>query len=166
MLEKPVIGKNVFIAQGAAVRGKVVLEDDANIWFNAVIRAESGSAVIGKGSNVQDNCTVHVDVGAPVSIGENVTIGHNAVIHGCTIGDNSLIGMGAVVMNHAVIGKNCIVAAGALVTQGTQVPDGSLVMGSPAKVKRPLTEAEIAANLENAQFYVKEAGEYMESEKA
>ena len=159
-MKTPVIGKNVYIAEGAIVRGDVTLEDGANVWYNAVIRADREPVVIGRGSNVQDNSVIHVESGAGVTVGKNVTIGHNAVIHGCTIGDNTLIGMGAVIMNHAVIGKNCIIGACALVTQGTVIPDNSLVMGIPATFVRMLKPEEIQSNIDNAQKYVAEAEEY------
>lgn len=157
---KPVLGKNVFIADGAIVRGDVTLDDYANIWFNAVVRADADSITIGKNSNVQDNCVLHVDIDAPLHIGDNVTIGHGAIIHGCTIGNNSLIGMGAIILNHAVIGKNCIIGAGALVTQNTVIPDNSFVIGSPAKVKRTVTDQEIDDITHNAIHYVNEAVAY------
>lgn len=150
-------GPAVFIAPGAIVLGNVTLGEDVGIWYHATVRGDRASIVIGKGSNVQDNTVVHGDPEHPVVIGQNVTIGHSAVIHGCEIGDNSLIGMGAIIMNGAKIGKNCIVAAGALVTQNTQIPDNSLVLGNPGKVKREVTEEEIAANLRNAKVYVEEA---------
>lgn len=149
--------KNVFIAPGAVVLGDVYLEENVGIWYNATVRGDREPIRIGQGSNIQDNCVVHVDEGFPVTIGENVTVGHGAIIHGCTIGDNSLIGMGAILMNGCRIGKNCIIAAGALVTQGFEVPDNSLVMGNPGKVKRAVTEAEIQNNLKNAHLYVMEA---------
>ena len=149
--------KNVFIAPGAIVLGDVTLGEDVGIWYHATVRGDRASIVIGEGSNVQDNAVVHVDAEHEVMIGKNVTIGHSAVIHGCEIGDNSLIGMGAIIMNGARIGKNCIVGAGALVTQNTQISDNSLVLGNPAKVKRNVTEEEIAANLRNAKSYVEEA---------
>ena len=158
---KPVLGKNVFIADGAIVRGDVTLDDYANIWFNAVVRADADSITIGKNSNVPDNCVLHVDIDAPLHIGDNVTIGHGAIIHGCTIGNNSLIGMGAIILNHSVIGKNCIIGAGALVTQNTVIPDNSLVIGSPAKVKRTVTDSEIDDITHNAIHYVNEAVAYM-----
>ena len=148
---------NVFIAPGAVVLGDVYLEENVGIWYNATVRGDREPIRIGKGSNIQDNCVVHVDKGYPVTIGENVTVGHGAIIHGCSIGDNSLIGMGAILMNGCRIGKNCIVAAGALVTQGFEIPDGSLVMGNPAKIKRSVTEEEIEHSLQNAQLYIKEA---------
>lgn len=160
MLKNPNIAENVFLAPGAVVSGDVTLGEDVNVWFHAVIRAESGSVSIGGGTNVQDGCVIHVDQGADVSIGNQVTIGHNATIHGCTIGDNTLVGMGAIIMNHAVIGKNCIVAAGALVTQNTVIPDNSLVVGNPARRKRAVTEEEISHNQQNAALYVAEAAVY------
>lgn len=153
------IHETAFIAPGAVVLGDVTLGEDVSIWYNATVRGDRGSVVIGRGSNIQDNAVVHLDSGYSVVIGENVTVGHGAIVHGCTIDDNSLVGMGAIIMNGAHIGKNCIVGAGALVTQGMQIPDNSLVLGSPARVKRSVTEEELAGNLHNAQVYVEEAGE-------
>lgn len=162
-MTKNTIGKQVhetaFIAPGAVVLGDVTLGEDVGIWYNATVRGDRGSVVIGRGSNIQDNAVVHLDRGHSVVIGENVTVGHGAIVHGCTIGDNSLVGMGAIIMNGAHIGKNCIVGAGALVTQGMQIPDNSLVLGSPAKIKRSVTDEELAGNLRNAQVYVEEARE-------
>lgn len=109
---------------------------------------------------MQDNCVIHVDRGYSVTVGKNVTIGHSAIVHGCSVGDNTLIGMGAIILNGASVGKNCIVGAGALVTQNMQIPEGSLVYGSPAKIIRSVTEAEITSNLENAAHYVREGQEY------
>ena len=149
----------IFIAPGAVVLGDVTLGEGVGIWYNATVRGDRASIVIGNCSNIQDNSVVHVDADHHVVIGNNVTIGHGAIIHGCEIGDNTLVGMGAIIMNGAQIGKNCIVAAGALVTQNTQVPDNSLIMGNPAKVKREVTEAEVAGNLKNAASYVEEAME-------
>ena len=151
-----------YIAPGAIVLGDVTLGEDANIWYHATVRGDRASIVIGKGSNIQDNSVVHVDADYPVAIGENVTVGHGAIIHGCCIGDNSLVGMGAIIMNGAEIGRNCTVGAGALVTQGTKVPDTALVLGNPAKIKRQVTEEEIARNLRNAAFYVQEAKENLQ----
>jgi carbonic anhydrase/acetyltransferase-like protein (isoleucine patch superfamily) len=153
------IHDTAFIAPGAVVLGDVTVGEDVGIWYNATVRGDRGSIVIGKGSNVQDNAVVHMDDNFPVTIGENVTIGHGAIVHGCTIGDNCLVGMGAIIMNGAHIGANCIVGAGALVTQGTEVPDNSLILGNPAKIKRPVTEEEIAASIRNARLYVEEARE-------
>lgn len=156
--------ESVFIAPGAIVLGDVTIGENVGIWYHATVRGDRAPIVIGKGSNVQDNAVVHVDSDHGVSIGENVTIGHSAIIHGCTIGDNSLVGMGAIIMNGAQIGRNCIVGAGALVTQNTVVPDNSLLLGNPAKVKRQVTEEEIAASLRNAAEYVEEARVSRESE--
>lgn len=162
ILKKPQIAEGVYIAPGAVVCGDVVLQEEASVWFHAVLRAEEGTIEIGKGSNIQDGCVVHVDKGADVSVGAHVTVGHNAVLHGCTVGDHTLVGMGAVIMNHAVIGRNCIVAAGALVTEHTVIPDHSLVMGSPARVRRTLTAEEVENNRKNAAHYVREAAVYAE----
>lgn len=158
--EAPVFGKNVYIAPGAVVRGRVSLGDNSSVWFNSVIRAEAGAAAIGSDTNIQDNCTLHVDHGADIRIGNRVTIGHGAIIHGCTINSNALIGMGAIIMNHAVIGENCIIGAGAIITQGTAIPDNSLVIGSPGKIIRTVTDDEIEHIRQNAAYYVKEAAAY------
>lgn len=137
--------------------GDVRLEDGVSIWYHAVVRGDRAAVRIGRGSNIQDNSVVHVDAGFPVEIGANVTVGHGAILHGCIIGSNSLIGMGAIVMNGCHIGRNCIVGAGALLTGGSIIPDNSLVVGSPGRVKRTLTEEEVAGNLKNARLYEEEA---------
>ncbi len=139
---------------GAVAVGDVRLGRDCSVWYNAVIRADEAPIVIGDGSNVQDNAVLHVSEGHPLTIGKGVTVGHGAILHSCTVGDDTLIGMGAIVLDDAVIGKNCLIAAGALVTGRTVIPDGSMVMGSPAKVKRELTAEEMEANRENARYYV------------
>ncbi len=159
-MKNPKIHQEAFVAPGAIVYGDVVVEAYGSIWFHATVRGERAGIVIGEGSNIQDNCVVHVDAEHAVEIGKNVTVGHGAVVHGCKIGENTLVGMGAIVLNGAVIGKNCIVGAGALVTQNTVVPDNSLVVGSPAKVMRKVTPQEAVGNLKNAQRYVEEAKEY------
>ncbi len=146
--------KRIYIAPGAYVGGDVTLGNEVGIWYNAVVRGDSGPIEIGSQSNVQDNCTVHTDPGHKVVIGKGVSIGHNAVVHGCAIGDNTVIGMGSIILNGAVIGKNCIIGAGALVTGRTVVPDNSMAFGNPAKVVRQLTDAEIEANRHNAEHYV------------
>lgn len=153
MLKKPEIAKSAYIAPSADVIGDVVLKDRASVWYQAVVRGDNDRIEIGCRSNVQDGCVLHADAGYPVKIGNDVTVGHNAIIHGCEIGDNTLIGMGAIVLNGAKIGKNCLIAAGALVTQGKEIPDGSMVMGSPGKVRRELTEDEIKENHESALEY-------------
>lgn len=142
-----------FIAWNAEVIGDVVLAEEATVWFNATLRGDIEPIRIGRGSNVQDSASLHTDAGAPLTIGENVTIGHNAVVHGCTVGDESLIGMGAIVLNKAVIGRQCIVGAGALVTEGKVFPDRSLIIGSPARAARQVTDEEIERVRENARNY-------------
>lgn len=150
----PEIADDAFVADGARIVGDATLGSRASVWYNAVLRADSAPIVIGAGSNVQDNVSVHVDSGHGVQIGEKVSIGHNAVVHGCIIGDGSLIGMGAVVLSGAVIGSGCLVAGGAVVLGGTVVPDGSLVAGVPAKVRRALSDEERQGLLDNAHFYL------------
>ncbi len=127
-----------WIAPNAAVLGKVLLHDDASIWFGAILRGDTETITIGARSNVQDLCVIHTDKGFPATIGEDCTIGHRAILHGCSIGGNSLVGMGAVVLNGAVIGRNCLIGAGALVTERKVIPDNSLVLGAPGKVTRTL----------------------------
>lgn len=151
--KSPKIAADAFVADGARIVGEVTLEAGSSVWYNAVLRADSAPIVLGAGSNVQDNVSVHVDAGHAAIIGENVSIGHNAVVHGCTIGDGSLIGMGAVVLSGAVIGRGCLVAGGAVVLGGAEVPDGSLVAGVPAKVRRALTDDEKADLIANAEIY-------------
>lgn len=136
----PQIGKNNYIAENATVIGEVVTAKNVSIWFGAVVRADMSKIVVGKDSNIQDNCTVHGDTPYPVIIGEKVTIGHNCIIHGCTIGDSSVIGMGTTLLNGSVIPKNCLVAAGSVVTPKLQAKEGDLIAGSPARVVRALTE--------------------------
>ena len=159
-MKTPHIHPSAFIAPNATVMGEVTVGADSSLFFGAVVRSEFVPIVIGRGTNIQDNCVLHADPGLPMTVGDGVTVGHGAILHSCTVGDNSLIGMGAIVLNGAVIGRNCIVAAGALVPQGMVVPDGSLVMGSPAKVRRELTDQEIEANRQSAEGYVREAAAY------
>ena len=154
--------ENVVILPGAKVNGDVTFGPDCSVWYNAVLRGDACPIRIGEGSNIQDNCVVHGDSVHGVEIGKNVTVGHGAIIHGCKIGDNTLVGMGAIVLNGAVIGKNCIIGAGALVTQNTVAEDGSLLIGSPARAKRMVTEAEMQHSLENARHYVEEGKAYAE----
>ncbi|OZD30876.1 gamma carbonic anhydrase family protein [Rhodococcus sp. 06-1477-1B] len=150
----PSIDGRAFVASGARIVGAVTLSEGASVWYNAVLRADSAAITVGPRSNLQDNVSVHVDRGRPVTIGADVSVGHNAVVHGCTIGDGSLIGMGSVVLSGAEIGPGCLVAGGAVVLEGTIVPEGSLVAGVPAKVRRALTEEERDGILRNAQTYL------------
>lgn len=161
---KPVIAESAWIAENATVRGSVTIREDVSIWFGAVVRAEGPAVVIGKGSNVQDNCVIHTDPSHEVHIGEGVTIGHNATVHGCTVGDHTLIGMGAVILNGAKIGRDCLIGAGALVTQNMVIPDGSLAFGSPARVVRPLREEEKVFLRKNARHYIDIAARYKAGE--
>ena len=161
-MKKPVIHPSAFVADNATVRGSVTLGANSSVFFGAVLRGDRAPITIGAGTNIQDNCVVHVDYDHPVTVGENVTVGHGAILHGCTVGDNTLIGMATTVLNGAVIGRDCIVGAGSLVPQGMVIPDGSMAFGSPAKIRRPLTEEEIAYNRGTAALYCREAAEYAE----
>jgi carbonic anhydrase/acetyltransferase-like protein (isoleucine patch superfamily) len=152
--KEPRVHPEAFVAPTSVVLGDVTVGADTGIWYHAVVRADCGPITLGAGSNVQDNCTVHVDPGFPVVIGDRVTIGHNAVVHGCTVEDDVLIGMGATVLNGAHIGAGSLIAAQALVPQGMRVPPGSLVAGVPAKVKRQLTDEELAGIRLNGEVYV------------
>jgi carbonic anhydrase/acetyltransferase-like protein (isoleucine patch superfamily) len=152
--EFPEVG-HYWVAPSADVMGRVRLLRDASVWFHAVLRGDNEWIEIGEGSNVQDGCVLHTDMGCPLTIGRDCTIGHKGILHGCTIGDNSLIGMGATVLNKAVIGRNCLIGANALIPEGKVIPDNSLVVGAPGKVIRTL-DAEAARNLtEAAQGYVR-----------
>ena len=153
----------VFIAPGAQVIGDVYLKANASIWFNAVLRADYSQIIVGKGSNIQDGCVIHVDPGKPCTIGENCVLGHAAIAHGCIIGDNTLIGMRATIMNNAVIGKNCIIGSHSLITEGKVIPDNSLVMGAPGKVIREVTAEEIEGIRLNAMRYQELALKYLDS---
>ena len=139
----PQLHADTWVAPDANLIGLVVMEEGASVWFGSTIRADHEEIRVGRGSNVQENCVMHVDAGYPLTIGENCTIGHKVMLHGCTIGNNSLIGMGATVLNGAKIGDNCLIGAGALITENKEIPDGSLVMGAPGKVVRQLDEPAI-----------------------
>jgi carbonic anhydrase/acetyltransferase-like protein (isoleucine patch superfamily) len=153
----PHIAPSCFVADSAQVIGKVKLEANASVWFNATLRGDNEWITVGANSNVQESCVLHTDPGMPLVIGSNVTIGHQVMLHGCTIGDGALIGIQAVILNGAKIGKNCLVGAGALVTEGKEFPDNSLIVGSPAKAVRQLDEAAIARMHAGTDSYVKRA---------
>jgi len=162
--KEPRFGARIFIAENAAVIGDVELGDDCSIWYSAVIRADVHSIRIGPRTNIQDNCTLHVTQGThPVRIAEEVTIGHGAVVHGCTIERRALIGMGSRVLDGAVIGELALVGAGALVSEGMRVPPRTLVLGVPARVKRPLADAEIAHLEQSWKNYVEYKEKYLAS---
>lgn len=142
--------ETVMVAPGAVVMGDVTLGKHVNVWYNAVLRGDDGAITVGEGTNIQDGAILHEET----HVGAGCTIGHGAIVHGCTVGDNTLIGMGATILNGARVGSNCIVGAGALVTGKMDAPDGSMILGSPAKVVRPLTEAEIEGNRGSARGYL------------
>jgi len=148
----PPIGE-FWVAPDANLIGKVKLLAGTSVWFGATLRGDNELIQVGVGSNIQENSVLHTDIGFPLIIGTNCTVGHKAMLHGCTIGNQSLIGMGAIVLNGAKIGHNCLIGAGALVTEGKVIPDNSLVVGSPGKVKRLLSESEVLGLLKSAQGY-------------
>ena len=143
-----------WIADNAIVIGSVVLENNASIWFNCVVRGDNDVITIGENSQLQDGCILHVDPGHPLTIGRNVSVGHMAMLHGCTVGDGSLVGIKSVILNGAVIGRNCLIGANTLIAERKKIPDGSLVVGSPGKVVRQLNEDEIRLLHANADDYV------------
>lgn len=153
--KKTKIDKDTFIADSADVLGDISIGKGTSIWYGAVARGDISYIKIGEHTNIQDNATVHVDTNQPTEIGNYVTVGHNAIVHGCKVGDNSLIGMGSIILNGAVIGENSIIGAGSLITEGTIIPPNSLVIGSPGKVRRQITESEIETIKENAIRYEK-----------
>lgn len=161
--EVQLIGGPHFIASNATLVGSVVVRPNANIWFNVVIRADNDVIEIGENSNIQDGSVLHTDSGIPLTIGHGVTVGHKAMLHGCTIGDYSLIGINAVVLNGAKIGKHCLIGANTLIPEGMEIPEGSLVVGSPGKVKRLLTEPEKKMLEASAAHYVHNALRYLKS---
>jgi carbonic anhydrase/acetyltransferase-like protein (isoleucine patch superfamily) len=155
----PSVRKALFVAWNAEVAGSVTLEEETSVWFSATLRGDIEPITVGRGSNVQDGATLHVDFDLPCVVGERVTIGHQAILHGCTVGDDCLVGMGAVVLSGAVIGKESIVGAGALVTEGKSFPPRSLILGSPAKAVRTVKDAELEKVRENGRTYVQLAAE-------
>lgn len=142
-----------WIAPDAIVIGKVVIKEDASIWFGTVVRGDNEEIVIGEGTNIQENCMLHTDPGYPMVLGRGVTVGHMAILHGCTVGENSLIGMGATVLNGARIGANSLVGSNALVTEGKEFPENSLIIGAPARAVRTLDEAAIEGLAVTARKY-------------
>ena len=153
----PQVAGSAWVADSAQVMGKVVLAEDASVWFGTVVRGDTECIAIGAGSNVQDASVLHADFGQPLVIGERVTVGHKVMLHGCTVGDESLIGIGAVILNGAKIGRNCLVGAGSLVTEGKEFPDGSMILGSPARVVRQLTPEQIEGLRQSACNYMENA---------
>ena len=155
-------GEN-WIASNSSIIGDVTLEKNTSIWFNATLRGDIENIYVGEGSNIQDGSVLHTDPGYPLKIGKDVTIGHLVMLHGCTIGDNSLIGIGAVILNNAKIGKNCIIGSKTLITENKEIPDNSLVVGSPGKIVRKVTEQEVNSITKNAVHYQENWKKYSKS---
>ena len=162
MYERQKSTDQVMIAETAVVVGDVVLAKNCGIWYGAVLRGDEGHIEVGEDTNIQDNAVVHENV----TLGKGCTVGHGAIVHGCTVGDNTLIGMGAIVLNGAKIGSDCIVGAGALVTGKMDAPDGSMILGSPAKVVRPLKPEEIEGNRAAMEEYLEAAAQYRKEQEA
>jgi carbonic anhydrase/acetyltransferase-like protein (isoleucine patch superfamily) len=150
----PILHKDSWAASNAVLVGKVILEKNSNVWFNVVLRGDIEPITIGEGSNVQDGSVFHTDPGCPVTLGKNVTVGHMVVLHGCKVDNDTLIGIGSTILNKTKIGKNCIIGANTLIPENKIIPDNSLVLGSPGKVIRQVTDKEIEEIKENAKHYV------------
>lgn len=159
----PEIDASSYVADSANLIGKVTIEARASVWDGVTIRGDNERITVGENSNVQEGTVMHTDMGYPLTLGKNVTVGHQAMLHGCTVGDGSLIGIQAVILNGARIGKGCLVGAGALVTEGKEFPDHSLILGTPAKVVRTLTEEDLLRLQGNAASYV-ERGQRFKAE--
>ncbi|MDA5094905.1 gamma carbonic anhydrase family protein [Aliiroseovarius sp. KMU-50] len=156
----PEISPDAWVAADANLIGKVRVAAKASIWFGCTLRGDNELIDIGEGTNVQENCVFHTDMGFPLSIGANVTVGHKVLLHGCMIGDGSLIGMNATIMNGAKIGKGCLIGAGALVTEGKEIPDGSMVLGSPGKIVREIDDATKQSLIASALHYQENAARF------
>lgn len=156
----PQIAADAWVAPGATVIGRVNLQARSSVWFGSVLRAENDTIDIGEGTNIQENSVLHVDPGFPMTLEHNVTIGHKVMLHGCTVREQSLIGMGAILLNGCVIGKQSIVGANSLVSEGKEFPDGVLILGSPGRVVRELTQEERDGLLRPAGHYVKNSARF------
>ena len=153
----PKLADDAYVAPGAQLMGNVEMEAGSSVWFGAVLRGDNDLIKIGARSNIQDNSVLHTDPGMPLTIGDGVTVGHQVMLHGCTIGDNTLIGIGSTILNGTKIGKNCIIGAHTLIAEGKDIPDGSLVIGSPGRVVKQLSESQIAMLKMSADIYVANA---------
>jgi len=154
---RPDLHIGAWVAETASVIGNVVLAESSSVWFGATVRGDNEPIKLGARSNIQDGAVCHSDPGSPLTIGEDVTVGHLAMVHGCTIGDGSLVGIGATILNGAVIGKNCLIGAHALITEGKLIPDNSVVMGSPGKVVKTMSDEQAARVKMGAMVYVANA---------
>lgn len=157
---RPSLASNVWVANNATIIGDIRIAENSSIWWNAVLRGDNGPIIIGANSNIQDGSVLHTDEGVPFNVGANVTVGHLVTLHGCTVGDGSLIGIGSIILNRAVIGKSCLIGAHSLIPEGKVIPDRSLVMGSPGKVVREVTDEEAQRLLLSAAHYVTNAQRY------
>ena len=156
----PEVHPEAWVASNATIIGKIKLEKNSSIWFNAVLRGDIEFITVGENSNIQDGSVLHTDPGYPLTVGKRVTVGHMVMLHGCQISDDTLIGIGSIILNNAKIGKNCIVGANTLITENKTIPDNSLVVGSPGRVLRKVTDEEIKAILENGNHYVNISKKY------
>ena len=154
---RPDIADNAYVAPSAQIIGNVKMADHSSVWFGAVIRGDNDLIEIGARANIQDNSVLHTDPGIPLIIGDGVIVGHRVMLHGCKIGENTLIGIGATILNGAVIGKNCIIGAHSLITEGKVIPDGSMVVGSPGRIIKSLTEQHFQMLRINSEVYVANA---------
>lgn len=157
---EPKIDPDAFVAETAAVIGDVAIAKDCSVWFGASVRGDCAPITVGEGTNIQDNATLHCELGRPLTVGKYVTVGHNALVHCSSVGDGCLVGMGARLLDGAVIGKDCVIGAGAVVRENTVVPDGTLMVGVPARAVRELS-AEQLQKLQNARAYVALSKEYL-----
>jgi carbonic anhydrase/acetyltransferase-like protein (isoleucine patch superfamily) len=156
----PTLHKDSWVASNAILIGKVILKKDSNVWFNVVLRGDIEPIIIGEGSNVQDGSVLHTDPGCPIKLGKSITVGHMVMLHGCEIDDDTLIGIGSTILNKTKIGKNCIIGANTLISENKIIPDRSLVLGSPGKVIRQVTDKEIEEIKKNASRYVENYKRY------
>ncbi len=159
-------GDNYYVADGASVIGDVTLKTDASVWFGSTLRGDNDPIVIGERTNVQDGCVLHADPGFPLTLGNDVSIGHMVMLHGCTIGDGTLVGIGSIILNGAKIGKNCLIGANSMITEGKEIPDNSVVMGSPGKIIRQMTEKDLELIARPAPHYVARFKQYKKDLKA
>lgn len=160
--ETPKLDSSVFVAPGSKIIGKVVVGEESTIWFNAVLRGDEGLISIGKRCSIQDNSTIHLYEGAPVIVEDEVTVGHNVILHGCRVGSRSIIGMGSTILDHAEIGEECIIGANTLIPPGKKIPPRSLVVGSPGKVVRELSDKDFEIIQLSIDTYVQKGYDYRE----